>query len=341
MGGCHLLSEQARVARELLADLGTPSDESEMFYVARAVLETNAVRSELTAEEIVEWLPRRRSVPRREKVGDEFIEEFCASPYAPIHDPLIMAAVWGGLQKFMLHWLVNKRRPIETLFCRLVPLVLRHNWQSVVARWEKNQVGKKFTGHKMYSPNGLVERGVADYLCESGVMALDPKRNTFRWTISVCLKEVWHDLTGKVETEKKRRAPGYYFRNSDPQKWQLPLALETYADWLKEAGMPIVSVLGRSVGGKELPQGFVTRTVRTLEAPQRSTENIVLSRDTWLEASPEIDLDEATEALPAEVPNLQSGDENVRDTGGDIHGRDGEGKEPRLLLPDGLESEPG
>lgn len=315
-----LLAEQKRVALELLEAIGTRQDDK--VWVTRAVLGANAVRSsQADPEAIVEWLPKRQPQPVRDDYrADEFVTEFCESPYAPINDPLIMEAVWAGMQKFMLHWLLNKRRPLDLLFCRLTPLMLRGNWQSVLARWEKNQ---KMVTKQRYAANqqSMIGRGVGDYLCDTTVVAVDPKRKVIRWTLTCTVKEPFHDLAWKLETERKRRcgAGNYWVRSvSDQQKRQLSLALEAYEEWLKEAARPYISILLRGPKGGGSPEEYVAKRVRVMDRPAIHTETIVLSDDARVEEGGGLALESEVEALPAEVPDLRPGLEDVRDTGGNL-----------------------
>lgn len=318
-----LLAEQKRLGLDLLEALGTRQDEK--VWVTRAILEANAVRSEQgDPEAVVEWLPRRKPQPVREDYqADEFIAEFCASPYAPIRDTLIMDAVWAGMQKFMLHWLLNKRKPLDLLFCRLTPLLFRGNWQAVVARWEKNQQGRKMTGKQMYAPSqrSMIERGVADYLCETTVTAVDVKRKVLRWTISCSVNPAFHELAWKLETERKRRggSGNYWVRSVQEQlKRQLPLALDAYEEFLKEAARPYISVLERGHAGRKSPENFLAKRVRIMERPAIAPETIVLSDDPRVEEGGGLTLEAEIEALPAGVPDLQPGIGNMRDTRGEL-----------------------
>ena len=191
-------------------------------------------------EECVEW--RVDPKPRR-KGGvfpDEFIESYSNSEFAILPDPLVNEVVWTSFLRFMLHRLVNERRPIDLFFCRLIPLMFRKNWKEIAIRKEY-----KRPNAFSHQPQQIIDRGMADWLVSDEMVAVDERveSNRCRWTLEVVESPAWHEATLGLEN-MRARLKGYTNRIIHQMRAQLPYAIDVYSAFLREASFPFVQFCG-------------------------------------------------------------------------------------------------
>jgi hypothetical protein len=243
--GIALLKKQVTIGGARLRQL-CERESNGSFFILRHVLERNAQRSMTTdPEDLVEWGVPRQSEPEGPPVQNEFIDRYCASPYAAVKDPLMADYIWVSFCKFMLHWLMVENRPVHIGFAELVALQARENWMQVLAKTEM----EKCPAETRYRPNidSMIKRGVAEFA--AGDFMVGWNGESCVWTLNVRTTKDWDSMAVRLERERmKARSNRYYHSVYDQMLRQLPELLATYRQYLAKAALPALKLF-KSVQG--------------------------------------------------------------------------------------------
>lgn len=332
-GGLTLLKKQIAVADETLARVGTPSGQK--FYCERQKLEAVARKSEFDdPEDIVDWASIKEKPSRStDYATSDFIHTYCTSAYAVIRDPLLADVVWLSFCKHMLDVLLNKRQEVTMFFAKIVPLCFRRNWAMAIVNAERE--GRKRVEIKkgeFLNPaeKSMIERGIGEWLTSPRVTAQSD--GYFRHTLEIIPNREWEDMALRLEIERKsryRHGRGYIGSVRQLLLRQLPMALEAYAYYCKETKfacgtIPYYELDGRtrkpirhSLGNHE---NDFTPSTSTTRSKVRTVDDLVFNR--YGEGCTKYGSGQTEKRVP-KVPDLQSEDTDMWDTGGQVQECDG------------------
>lgn len=316
--GVRLTSKMIAAADEVLAKIG--SQKGNTFWIERQNLETTARKFHgEDPEDVVEWLPSRKNEApeiRQDYNPDEFIQSYCASSHAVLRDTMLMDRIWVSLCRFMMDYMLNTQKPINLLFARLDAFCFRKNWMSATAKRERAllRTNKMFRSDYL-SPEreSMARRGVWEYLTSEWVTAFDTKNRFPCWTIEVTTNEAWDKVITKWEAAKLAARRGAYRNGAVEQMLrQARRALEIYARYLEETSKPATELVRSSFGGVGNHFRLVTGSRQATTPPGPWDGNLEVS-DAVEESSSQTMA--AENPGVHEVPDLESKDEDVRDSG--------------------------
>lgn len=329
-----MLRRQETAMNELLSEFCKESEG--MFYAVRADLAAYAIPSTASdPEEIVQWTPQAPKItvpheetePEGEWRASEFAAEYCASKYSIIRDKLIVDAVYVSFCRFMLDQLLNKRKPVDLMFCEIIPFMFRKNWVGVMANRDCNSCGPLRKGCKRRTkvgkfsrdPEIMIKRGLHECLIDEKLLGWDEDHRVPVWSLHVAQKPSFRTMARKVEMARRRRLKSHYFAWVLTQmKAQLPSALDYYSAFLEEARLPFVDFRLCTVVGGEIAlarqddwmRNGSKAPVNRKHIPSLRSDAFVLS-DLYEERQSARDtLETATESVP-EMFDLRSQKENV------------------------------
>lgn len=100
---------------------------------------------------------------------------------------------WRAIAQEALVWMVEKNRPIDLGFCRLVPLPYRRNWKEVLMGMHPNSVHilNQWKRHRPKMEALLTEMGVTPDLVNSLLLAMQPHHNYIHWSIECVPTKSW------------------------------------------------------------------------------------------------------------------------------------------------------
>ena len=310
--GANLTSKMRAEAERKLLTVATLKGTT--FWLSKSKLLGIAKLSQSEdPEEVIEWLPSRAQAEvKSDYQAIDFIKAYCGEHYAMIRDPLLAEAVWFSFCRFMMHWLLNENKTVDLVFAKLNAFVLRANWASVAAKYEKQMFrqGKMFRD-QLYNPDqqSIVDRGVAEYLITSPVSGVRDKIPII--TLDCQVTDKWRDFVVRLEQHRKsfRNGWSYPWMLAHRMKLQLPRVIEAYASFLKEARTPpflVPKVIRDRVTGQRRGTPFSL-------SPQRVDHpcaiDVVLHPDT---PQSTVESLEETDASVPEVSDLRPGEKDVR-----------------------------
>jgi hypothetical protein len=267
-------------------------------------------------EDVVVWTQEaachKQDLAGKGDYREPFIDGYVNSPWAIITDGAIMELIWSSLKKYMLHQLVNERKPIDLFFCKLVPLLFRPNWKEVALRKETLKGGPG-----MYNPDpqSIVNRGLADELARGIMTGFNPKTQTCCWTLEVIPLAPWLKNTQKLEAAIRRRTRGVFpFVVAQRLLRQLDYAIEVYSSYLEKASVPFMRVPdpGETGGAGRKVRRKYGRGVKHSPSSPGAISHVVCSPDMEARKKPSVEVED--ESLP-EMPVLQPGAPELRDSG--------------------------
>lgn len=323
--GIPLLKRQREIAVTTLTPISDVTDGK--FFIYRPDLMQVASLSEKTeAEEIVRWMPDWKPVAVNAGFDspDEFVQAYCRSAYAVSRDALMIDALWISLCKFMLHWLVNKKREVKFGFATLIPFTFRKNWKNMVVKFEYSQFRSFKIFQKDFLQEGLasmIQRGVANHLCGTQVIAWDDQTKNVRDTLEIMAEPAFHEMVARREAQRYNHGKHREFAGSIAQRlrFQLERAMEVYANFLKESKCRSVGInhvmVDDSTGKPEWSKQSFQKNFLIPAVPdgedcitQPKTDPSGKFKAKWRKAG----------ALPDQMPGVRSTDRPVRDQGPDI-----------------------
>lgn len=335
--GVQLTSIHRKAAEEFLRTIAEKRDNR--WWVMRGDLQKFAqpVKNG-DPERCVEWKPyaSRRITPRDTPEQDEFISEFVRNTNF-FKSPAEAKVVWFAFCKHCLHWMLNKQRSVDMLFCQLMPLPFRPNWKQIVMQMDFRL--------KRISPNQqtmtkMVERKVHKLMLDNHLIFWDKSMSQILWSIEVRHSAMWYRMVQAVESEKKRIRKGtkaYIAEVVDSMKRALPNAIRAYYSHVREIVRPCV-VLQRRLNRKtnyfskhDRAGKVVSKTIEPHSSPVSMD-----AADASKQSSVVLD-SEAEMELVRGMRNLQSSPEDVRDTGGQMEeSNNGKNRAEGVHVPDGL-----
>jgi hypothetical protein len=313
--GAPLTKRMRSIAEEKLKAIVNPR--GNVFWFSRADLEKIASLSRYEdPEDVIEWAPMRPAARvESEFRASDFIQAYVECHFAVIRNPLLATAVWASFCKFMMHWLLNERKTVDLVFAEMDAFALRRGWQGAAAKLEQKVCrmgGIKERDLFNPDPQNVADR-MAFVLIHRDLTAWDEKSRTLEYTIDVRTKPQWRDFVKKLVDERASLIGNNYLSLVRELKLQLRRVIKAYAHYLEEASHPTSNldyyVYDRASGKWTWISG--SRSAGRSGEARLGGEPLRAA----LEQGVEAEVDSEVETLPAQVPDLQSRDENMRDAG--------------------------
>lgn len=289
-------------------------------------------------ERCVEWKPyaSRRITPRDTPEQDEFIAEFVRNTNF-FKSPAEAKVVWFAFCKHCLHWMLNKQRSVNMLFCELMPMPFRPNWKQIVMQMDFRI---KRINPRDQTLNKIVERKIHRLMLDNHLVMWDTAMNQIFWTIEVRHSGMWWRMVQAVEAEKyriRKSTKAYIAEVVDSMRRALPNAIRAYYSHVREIIRPCVILKRRHNRATQFfskhdrAGKVVSKTVEPHSSPV-SIDPADASKKSGVILDSKAEME-----FVYGMRDLQSEIENVRDTGGPVeepHNR--EGGTEGLHVPDGL-----
>lgn len=236
-----LLPKQRAALENALSQLATGGTPDERNVPLMFLIE-NAKRSEFTnAEDVVSWNrqpPIGQNIPKEEGV-DDFVGDWLVSTGFGI-SKASATAIYISICTHMLHWLVNRRRPVNLVFGTLDPFQYRKNWKEILLgkAWLRAAAGNLedrtiyITSHPP-KPGDMAQSEMLSY-----------NKGVCNWTLEFTPSKWFHNHSNEVE-EKRRQRMGrarYLVSVMRTIMSHAQRAQATYSTYLNEISPKIVEV---------------------------------------------------------------------------------------------------
>jgi hypothetical protein len=197
-----LLRSQRAVLESALSQLATGGTEAERV-IPMLVLRENAQKSSHPdAESVVVWnrLPSATvNMPNEEGV-DEFVADWLNATGFNL-SKASGTTIFVSLCTHMVHWLVNRRKPVNLMFAVLNPFQYRRNWKEILLgmAWTRAQEGT-LENRDIYisshppSPADFVQSELLSY-----------EKEVCNWTIECTPTDWFHRHSNQVEFKRRQR----------------------------------------------------------------------------------------------------------------------------------------
>ena len=235
-----LLGLQRAALENALSQLATGGTETERL-IPIIVLKEFAQKSKFESpEQVVAWnrLPSPAiNFPKDEGV-DEFIKDWLAASGISL-SKAAASTLFVSLVTHMMHWLVNRRKPVNLLFGTLDPFQYRKNWKEIVLGMAYARTAEADTWHKKF-----VEQHppTPTDLCQSQLLSFD--RGICRWMVEFTPAAWFHKHSDEVEWNRRKRLGGKAYLVSVCRviMGHAERAVSVYRKFLHEQSTKIVSL---------------------------------------------------------------------------------------------------
>jgi hypothetical protein len=95
-----------------------------------------------------------------------------------------------------------------------------------------------------HQPQQIIDRGMAECLVEDDLLAYNQATKSFEWLLDIVETEAFHKVARLYESGRNRRKGWSYCAAMYTQlKRQLPMAIEVYSNFLRQAMLPYVRIV--------------------------------------------------------------------------------------------------
>lgn len=193
-----------------LAD-GNRSTHSEIFLLERNFLYMRARKAPgVTPSYYFLWHGERKqelgAKPATDEDGEvtDEMESFLRAWHKTtmVASPAQLRIIWVSLNRFLLKFLVEERKPVKFFFFRLAPFPYRTNWKHILCRWHEKTLPCLLWPEERRNI-AMVETNMEAHLRSTKLFALDKNHRFFHWQLEAIPSKMWREAT--IEAERRRQ----------------------------------------------------------------------------------------------------------------------------------------